>query len=254
MTGPWNSTSQEERSWPSTNTLKAWSPSSRVTMAERLPSETADGVAAGPFGEWLRQTRAALHGDAGSDVPCGDCVGCCVSSYFIPIRPGDREALARIPEKLLVTAAGAPPGHRMMGYREDGTCHMLNERQCSIYRERPQTCRDYDCRIFAAAGIDAGNADKHVINTRVRAWRFTYPTEADRQAHDAVLSAASFIQTKKASFPGGRAPTAPTGIAVLAIKAYSVFLGVDPQATRSDADTASAIIDASRKFDSGESL
>lgn len=209
-----------------------------------------DEVAAGPFEQWLAQARASLLGDTGADVPCGDCVGCCVSSYHIPVRSTDSAALARIPSTWLISAAGMAPGQRMMGYRDDGTCPMLTDRKCTIYDDRPQTCRDYDCRIFAAAGIDAGDAEKDVINRRVRAWRFSYPTDADLQAHRAVLAAASFIQTKRGSFPGSRAPTAPTGIAVLALKVYSLFLntgaGTD---SRSDEDIARAVIQASRAFD-----
>jgi len=216
-------------------------------MAEQLVTEPENKVAAGDFGEWLAQIRASLQGEGGTDVPCGDCVGCCVSSYFIPVRPEDKEALAVIPANLLVTAPGQTKGHVMMGYREDGTCPMLNTGKCSIYQHRPQTCRDYDCRIFAAAGIDAGNKDKHVINKRVREWQFTYATEADRLAHNAVLAAATFIKNKGASFPSGRAPTAPTGIAVLAIKSYVIFFG--GQLTMSEPEIARAIIKASREFD-----
>ncbi len=213
-------------------------------MPESIPSETVI-VAAGPFGSWLAQTRAFLRGDGGADVPCGDCVGCCVSAYFIPIRPEDRAALANIPAQHLISA---PQGKLMMEYLADGSCPMLRAGQCSIYQHRPQTCRDYDCRIFAAAGIAAGGADKVVINRRVRAWRFTYPATVDQQAHDAVQAAAVFIQTQRACFPGGRAPTAPTGIAVLAIKAYQVFLDDNIQ-TKSATELAAAIIKASREFD-----
>jgi hypothetical protein len=124
---------------------------------------------------------------------------------------------------------------------------MLAEGKCSIYAARPQTCRDYDCRIFAAAGIEAG-IDKVVINRRVRAWRFTYPTQADRAAHDAVLAAASFIQKSKASFPGGRAPTVPSGIAVLAIKAYAIFLDATLP-LRSEVEIATAIVNTNIEFD-----
>lgn len=207
-------------------------------------------VAAGAFGAWLQEVRASLRGTGGTHVPCGDCVGCCVSSYFIPIRPEDEAARKRISPELLVTAPGLQEGHRLMGYRSDGTCPMLSAGQCSIYEDRPQTCRDYDCRIFAAAGIDAGGPDKHVINRRVHAWRFTYGSDQERLTHSAVRSTASFIQASKASFPGGRAPTAPTGIAVLAVKAYGVFL--DPGVKdKSDAEIAKAIVEASRAFDSG---
>jgi hypothetical protein len=175
-----------------------------------------------------------------------------VSSYFIPIRPQDRAAFAAIPADVLVIAPGQPSGHKMMGYREDGTCPMLNSGKCSVYEHRPQTCRDYDCRIFAAAGIDAGGADKVVINTRVRAWRFTYPTDEDRRVHEAVKAAAVFIREHRADFPGGRAPTAPTGIAVLALKVYGIFLDPD-LGMKSNASIAMAIIKASGAFDAASS-
>ena len=213
-------------------------------------STAAQTVAAGPFGTWLAQARASLRGDVGADVPCGDCVGCCVSSYYIPVRPEDKAALALIPAQHLVQAEGSPQGNLLMDYLPDGTCPMLKAGKCSIYDHRPQTCRDYDCRIFAAAGIDAGGPDKAVINERVRQWQFTYPTVTDRVAHDAVRAAASFISKSAASLPGVRFPKAPTGMAVLAIKVYEVFLDPDIQA-KTEADIASALVTASRKFDAG---
>ncbi|MEJ1962330.1 MAG: hypothetical protein WDO56_12615 [Gammaproteobacteria bacterium] len=115
-------------------------------------------------------------------------------------------------------------------------------------RDRPQTCLDYDCRIFAAAGIAAGGSDKAVINRRVRQWRFSYSSEADKQTHDAVLAAAAFIQSQRTSFVAARVPTAPTGIAVLAIKSHTVFLDRGIEA-KSAVDIAVAIIHASREFD-----
>jgi uncharacterized protein len=211
-------------------------------------NDTTRTVAAGSFGAWLLQARAALRGESGSDVPCGDCVGCCVSSYFIPVRPQDTGAIARIPAELLVRSPGAGGGHAMMGYLEDGTCPMLKSGKCSIYHDRPQTCRDYDCRIFAAAGIDAGGDDKHVINRRVHEWRFEYESDAEQIAHDAIRRAAEFIKQKKSCFPGGRAPTAATGIAVLALKTYSVFLAEDID-DKLDVDIAAEIVHASGAFD-----
>ena len=53
------------------------------------PSPTTPVVAAGPFGDWLRRMRRSLQGDEGMDVPCGDCVGCCVSGYSVQLRPED---------------------------------------------------------------------------------------------------------------------------------------------------------------------
>jgi Fe-S-cluster containining protein len=202
-------------------------------------------VAAGPFGNWLARFRASLRGTQGSEVPCGDCTGCCISGYSIQVRRQDERARARIPAELLMSAPGFARGDLTMAPRPDGVCPMLNEGKCSIYEDRPQTCLDYDCRIFTAAGLEAG---KTVIDRRVRQWRFTYPTAADRQAHEAVLAAAEFIRRKRDSFPANRAPTAPTGIAVLAIKAYGVFLAPNA-ARRSDAEIAAEIVETSRAFD-----
>ena len=217
-------------------------------MLPSLPSEISDAVAAGPFGPWLEQFRASLRGSGGTDVPCGDCTGCCTSGYSIQLRPDDRKALARIPSAQLVSAPGFPRGHMTLPALPNGLCPMLQSGKCSIYRDRPQTCLDYDCRIFAAAGIDAGGVDKAVINRRVRQWRFSYLSEADKLVHAAVLAAAEFIQKKRACFGVGRVPTAPTGIAVLAIKAHAVFLAADLEA-RSDLEVAAAVLDAGRAFD-----
>jgi Fe-S-cluster containining protein len=206
-------------------------------------------VDAGAFGNWLAQFRASLRGNQGSQVPCGDCTGCCISGYSVQVRPQDERALARIPAELLVRAPGFARGELTMAPRPDGVCQMLNAGKCTIYEDRPQTCLDYDCRIFPAAGLESG---KPVIDRRVHQWRFTYPTQADRKAHEAVLATASFIRNKRESFPASRAPTAPTGVAVLAIKAYGVFFDQNlPE--RSDAEIAAAIVEASRAFDSGAS-
>jgi uncharacterized protein len=204
-------------------------------------------IDAGEFGEWLAQTQAMLRGTAGAQVPCGSCVGCCVSSYPIPVRPEDRAARERIPASYVRHAPGQPPGHMMMSYREDGTCPMLVDRRCTIYVERPQTCRDYDCRIFAAAGIDVGSG-KPVISTRIAAWRFRYAQDSSREAQAAIAAAAAFIRDHPSAFAPHRAPTAPTGVAVLALKSHVVFL--DPRTVeRSAAGVAQAIVAASRDFD-----
>jgi len=202
-------------------------------------------VDAGPFGAWLAGARAALRGTGGTTVPCGDCVGCCVSSYHIPLREQDAAAIERIPPQHLVQSR---TGQLHIQYRADGLCPMLEAGRCTIYAQRPQTCRDYDCRFFAAAGIEAGGPERSVINTRVRQWRFSYPTPADRRAHDAVRAAAAFLQREAPRFPAGYAPTRPTGIAVLAVKSHEVFLerdGVTPDPDR----VATAMLEACERFD-----
>jgi Fe-S-cluster containining protein len=191
--------------------------------------------------------RRALLGNEGMDVPCGDCVGCCVSGYSLQLRPEDRRAAAKIPAQFVLSVMGFATGHLTVRPRPDGVCPMLVEGKCSIYADRPQTCFDYDCRIFAAAGIDAGGEDKAVINQRVRQWRFSYPEPTDLQEHEAVRAAAAFIRDRRDSFDV-LVPAGPMGIAVFAIKAYTVFL--DSRVTSSsDKEIARAIIEAVRAFD-----
>lgn len=134
-----------------------------------------------------------------------------------------------------------------MAARPDGTCPMLRDNECTIYQSRPQTCRDYDCRVFAAAGVAAGGSNKVVINRRVSEWRFSYPAESDRRAHAAVKAAAAFIAGKRSSFPGQHVPVGPTGIAVLACETYEVFLEPGLH-VRPDTEVARLILDTSRHF------
>jgi Fe-S-cluster containining protein len=218
-----------------------------------------EGIPAGDFSSWLRHARSALSVGKGTDVDCRDCTGCCTSAYFIHVRPGETEALRRIPEEALAAAPGMPKGHKLLAYDKNGVCPMLTGGKCSIYEHRPQTCRNYDCRVFAAAGITAGGNEKSRINQRVERWAFTFPTQRDRDEYAAVRAAAAFIQEHAASFPGGRIPDNPSQLAILAVKVYEVFLGKDGRSggeaakafAVSPAAVAEAIVAASRKFDAG---
>jgi Fe-S-cluster containining protein len=202
---------------------------------------------AGDFGAWLIQAREALRGSAGSRVPCGDCTGCCTSSYSIEVRPTDAAALERIPAKSLFRSTASAAGNWTVRPNPDGSCPMLSCGKCTIYAQRPQTCLDYDCRVFAAAGIEAGGADKAVINRRVREWQFRFATDEDRQAHAAIKGAAAFIRDARAHFPPGTAPLNPLGIAALALRVYPLFMSADP--SPSAADIARAVVAAGVVFD-----
>lgn len=142
--------------------------------------------------------RLALAGEADADVPCGGCTACCTSSQFVHIGPDEVDTLRHIPAVLLFPAPRMPKGHVLLGYDERGHCPMLVDGACSIYEHRPRTCRTYDCRVFPAAGVDAGEDGKEAIGRRVRRWRFDYPTEGDRGAHDAVRAAARFASDPSA--------------------------------------------------------
>lgn len=206
---------------------------------------TDSDLPAGDFGAWLRGVRAARAAGGGTDVPCGSCTGCCTSGYFIHIGPDETDTLARIPRPLLFPAPGLPPGHVVLGYDERGHCPMLVDGACSIYEDRPRSCRQYDCRVFPAAGIDtAGGDEKAAINRHVARWRFTYPREDHRDAHDAVRAATAFLRRHADAFPDGVVPSNPTQLAVLAIAVHELFL---PERRATERDLVAAITDLASK-------
>jgi hypothetical protein len=206
---------------------------------------------AGCFSSWLRRTRRALVTENRADVPCGNCAVCCRSSYFINIRPEETGTISRINKKLLFPAPGLPRGNVLLGYFENGRCPMLIDDKCSIYEYRPITCRSYDCRVFAAAGIAAGEDDKTLITQRALRWKFSYPTIRDRDQHSAVQAAAVFIRDHAECFPAGAVPGNPSQLAIMAIKVYKVFHSDPRQAgcVRSDIETAGAIMEENEKFE-----
>ncbi|HEX3542140.1 MAG TPA: YkgJ family cysteine cluster protein, partial [Acidimicrobiales bacterium] len=129
---------------------------------------------AGEFSPWLAQVRGAIAGAHGVAVPCGSCTACCTSSQFIAIGPDEEATLARIPADVRFPAPRRP-GHFVLGYDERGHCPMLVDGKCSIYEDRPRACRTYDCRVFAAAGVELDNA----IGDQARRWRFRFPHAED---------------------------------------------------------------------------
>jgi Fe-S-cluster containining protein len=170
---------------------------------------------AGDFSAWLRAMQAALRDGVAAEVPCGGCTACCTASQFVHIEPDETETLAHIPPGLLFPAPGRPRGHVLLGYDEQGHCPMLVDGCCSIYEHRPRTCRTYDCRIFAAAGLDVDAEDdrKAPIARRASRWRFAFPTDDDRRRHAAVRAAARSVRA-----------TSVTQLAVRAVESYEEFL------------------------------
>jgi hypothetical protein len=176
--------------------------------------EVGHELDAGDFGPWLAQLRGALRGENDADVPCDGCSACCTSSQFVHIAPDEADALAHIPPQLRFPAPGLPPGHVLLGYDEHGRCPMLGDAGCTIYEHRPRTCRTYDCRVFAAAGLDVAEGDgtKAAIASRARRWRFTFADGDDESRWRAVRAEAAALRRDG----GGRATT--TQVAVRAVE------------------------------------
>ena len=151
-----------------------------------------------------------------------------------------------VPPHLLVPAPGqAEDGPRLIGTTRRGDCALLRQRSCSIYDHRPQACRDYDCRVFAAAALSSGHDP---IDQQVRQWRFLHQSEASRHAQTAVRAAARFVTDHAGAFPGGLVPRRPADVAVVALKAHRVFLEPVRQSAEPTA-IAQAVVQACRAFD-----
>ena len=186
-------------------------------MTAPVPRDEDDSATlpTGTFSSWMAGMQRALRGEAASDVPCGTCTACCTASQFIHVGPEETDALAHIPNELVFPAPGLPDGHVVMGYDEHGCCPMLIDGACSIYEHRPRTCRTYDCRIFPATGLDPGLDDKPLIAAQARRWRFTFPTEADREQRAAVQAAVIALRDEAGDV---------TRLAVAAIERHQAFL------------------------------
>jgi uncharacterized protein len=209
---------------------------------------------AGAFGAWLDAMQAVLRGQRDADVPCDGCVGCCVSSYPIPLRPSDQVALAQVPDRYLQLPVGT--GAARMVYREDGTCPMLRANQCTIYADRPQTCRDYDCRIYAATNL-LPDGDRPVIQERVREWQFDFVSPEERAKAAALQRAAGFIRNNAQLFPPGMRAHSATAVAVLAVKVWPLFATDTARNEKGDGpedpsplEQARRVLEAARAFDS----
>lgn len=233
---------------PTAATTTSLPTASTTTAASTATTATATEIHAGDFDAWLEGIKDSFRQGTGMDVPCGDCRGCCSAGRFVHLLPSDKAAHAAIPKPLLIRAPGMPAGHAVMGYLDTGACPMLKAGNCSVYASRPSTCRTFDCRVLAATGLAMAGRWSERINDRVRTWRFTFSSEGGKQRLRAMQAAAAFIQRHAAAFPGGRAPTDPTSIAVLAIKVHPVFLSHGAEASREK--IAHAIVAESRRFES----
>ena len=188
---------------------------------------------AGDFSAWIAALRVAIGGTADSEVPCGDCTACCTASQFVHVGPDETDTLAHIPKALLFPAPRRPDGYQLLGYDERGHCPMLVNGLCSIYEHRPRTCRTYDCRVFAAAGIEPSDPDKSLIAERMRRWRFSYGDATGPAQHDATRRAAAWLRAHSADLAEDIAPRSATQLAVMACETGELFVGTDSSTRRS---------------------
>lgn len=199
---------------------------------------------------WLEDfSRVQRQVRADANVPCGKCNACCRSSYFIYIRREEQPTLDCIPERYLTPAPQPFVGDLVMHPDSDGRCPMLIGNRCSIYSVRPQTCRNYDCRAFAAAGLDLRDARQSAVQRRVAQWSFTYPSAVDLRRHQAVRVAARFMERHGTRVDPGLSVVDPGELAKAAIAVHSLFLQAErPQIAVTRFDDQQLVEAASRRL------
>ena len=161
-----------------------------------------------------RPTLATLRDDVPADVPCGACNACCRTFHQLHIRPGEKRARKRLPKEYFSAPRDCRPATCCWAMIEDGACPVLVEGRCTIYEDRPLVCRTYDCRLYAATGVEPDRAE---IAEKVRRWSFSYPAAEDRERQEAVLAAVRFIRETPACLPGAAARRQPIRLATLAV-------------------------------------
>jgi uncharacterized protein len=193
-------------------------------MKYDLDNMNQQGLPAGTFSTWLRSIRKALRENHGMEVPCGTCIACCRSSHFIHINAEETRTLRRIPKGLLFPAPLRPKGNMVLGYDKQGRCPMLVRNKCSIYRNRPVTCRSFDCRLLAASGLAAEHNFNNLIFQQAQRWIFRCPSKNDLNLLSAVQNAARFLTRHPECIQDKRDPIDEIQLSVLAIKVYDVFI------------------------------
>jgi len=211
------------------------------------------GISTDEFSSWLEQIRRSQKTGEPVNVPCGGCSACCISSYFIHIKPCETGTIAKIPKELMFPAPGLPAGNVLLGYNKKGHCPMFIGCKCSIYKYRPETCRTYDCRIFTATGMQPDD-DKVLISRQVNRWKFKFENGRDLKEFSAVRAAARFINEHAESFPEGFIPVNSPQRALVAIKVYKVFLdhayeNEKETVLKPDQKIIKAVIDSYKNFE-----
>ncbi len=126
---------------------------------------------------FLRKTEQGLK-QGTLDVPCKGCTACCRDPLMY-VDVTDEEA------QRLQTRRIDENGRLEVARKPNGECVYLIDNKCTIYAQRPNACRKYDCR-FALLGAPLAGADI-VRREGVEQWeRFKLPSREDKLAYLAI--------------------------------------------------------------------
>ncbi|MHB8392290.1 MAG: YkgJ family cysteine cluster protein [Acidobacteriaceae bacterium] len=132
-------------------------------------------------------------------VPCGKCSACC---HKVIVGVSDEDIASGFPYKLRDHG-----NYKTLERNENNDCIYLVDDKCSIYDNRPNICRAFDCRNTWWHKFASANPG---MKERIRFW---IDTEQDYTAELEVISPAptpsipdDLARLRKASDPDPQAP------------------------------------------------
>jgi len=98
------------------------------------------------FAAVARRIARERAGGASAVVDCGTCTQCCREPQNIELTPAELASpILRHDGKYLLR-------------QPDGSCTHLIDGRCTVYDQRPRSCRSFDCRALAVAMCKARSA------------------------------------------------------------------------------------------------
>jgi Fe-S-cluster containining protein len=77
-----------------------------------------------------------------NNVPCNGCTLCCKGDAIRILPQDDPLKYQTVPHERF-------PGHLMLDHKPNGDCIYLTPEGCAIHDDKPQMCKELDCRILA---------------------------------------------------------------------------------------------------------
>jgi hypothetical protein len=137
-----------------------------------MASQTLPARSMGSVATVLRQCNRNIR-DGDASVPCGACTACCRAPTLAVDLVGDEPSRYRC-------HLDRDGSRHILDKNPDGSCVYLVDGRCSIYHDRPKSCRRYDCRPYALTGVLP--CDDPVVIEAINQWRVEHKTTDDKDA------------------------------------------------------------------------
>lgn len=125
-------------------------------------------------------TKKVAHSDG--NVPCGTCTRCCYLKT-ISLHPDRGDKVEELNASLHRIDDGT--GFRIVWTmpRKSGHCAYLVNERCTIYEDRPSTCREFDCR---AALLTLNKKQKAILRKEDGTWKRVFRAAEVLQSHEST--------------------------------------------------------------------